>query len=839
MKRFFKKSVALVLLSLVLGGFFVFHAQQVYADPLITPTQDTTDGEYYYIGNGYWQLLPVNSNNPHVSTAQMQETWGMTQAELDEATAFDTANAGNTASITADNFDLGTLFGQIVKGVTDATLDGMLLTLLGILTVIKLIVFGFLAITGSIFDGAISFSIIHIGTLFNGGQTLNIIWTMMRDFVNIFFIFIILYLAITIIIGSWGAKSKITIVNVILDAVLVNFSMFFTKILIDAGNIVAVVVYNQIKIIATAHNVSSLSGLFTDLFNLDAFLTSATSLTSHTNMLIVSILQILVIGVMVWVFLYGSFIIIGRSVMLILLTITSPIGFLFGSMPWITEHSKMWWKSLVDQLIVAPLFLFILYVVFKLMDSGNLKTLATSATSGATLTVGGYFYYIIIVVFLLQGMKLVTKYSGAVGEIATKIGGTLVAGAVAAGGGVLALGVGAFSKEAGAAATLAGKKGISTIGARLQFSGKEVLGGVQKFASGKLEKEQAGPLGMVTKFAREQVTAGTKGVTGGVLNIPEITKKFEEATKESQERLKQSIVGKDLEKANKKKESIDNIIKNIESEAKIKLATSQIGKDLFATGKDRSASLKKIDDIKDRLKNTPDNPKDPANVALRQSIETELDNEKERFSDFDILYQARKKIYDSSLDMFKEDVAEEKGINGYVKINPATNKPYTQKGPEIEYQKDNNGKNIIDPNTGKPKPIIDPATGQPKAVIDPKTGQPKIVDIIDPKTGKPKLVKDYAAALKDMASAQADVINQEIDKVNSRLSEAMKNGNFFNTTLVEDDRNKVYDELKGMTTNKDLSKKLEDIIRENKAGLRNKQPPAAAAAPNPPAPPTP
>src|SRR3989344_7683209 len=72
------------------------------------------------------------------------------------------------------------------------------------------------------------------------------IWKVVRDFANIFFILILLYAAFQIILGLHESGAKKIIGMVILVALLVNFSLFFTKIVIDSSNIVALIFYNRI-----------------------------------------------------------------------------------------------------------------------------------------------------------------------------------------------------------------------------------------------------------------------------------------------------------------------------------------------------------------------------------------------------------------------------------------------------------------------------------------------------------------------------------------------------------------------------------------------------------------
>jgi hypothetical protein len=75
-------------------------------------------------------------------------------------------------------------------------------------------------------------------------------WTVVRDLSNIFFIIVLLYIAIELILGM-GHDAKKMIVQVIIMALLINFSLFFTEIIIDSSNILALIFYNKINVNTT------------------------------------------------------------------------------------------------------------------------------------------------------------------------------------------------------------------------------------------------------------------------------------------------------------------------------------------------------------------------------------------------------------------------------------------------------------------------------------------------------------------------------------------------------------------------------------------------------------
>ena len=75
-------------------------------------------------------------------------------------------------------------------------------------------------------------------------------WKMVRDISNIFFILVLLFVALAGMFNS-APDFKKTLPRIIIAALLINFSLFFTRVLIDVSNITARVFYNSIEVVTT------------------------------------------------------------------------------------------------------------------------------------------------------------------------------------------------------------------------------------------------------------------------------------------------------------------------------------------------------------------------------------------------------------------------------------------------------------------------------------------------------------------------------------------------------------------------------------------------------------
>src|SRR3989344_5286481 len=95
-------------------------------------------------------------------------------------------------------------------------------------------------------------------------------WGLMRDITNMVFIFAMLYIAIaTILQLGAGRNTKALIINIIMIALFVNFSLFLAQVVIDGANLLALEFYKAFSspdghglaaVIITGFNPQSLLG---------------------------------------------------------------------------------------------------------------------------------------------------------------------------------------------------------------------------------------------------------------------------------------------------------------------------------------------------------------------------------------------------------------------------------------------------------------------------------------------------------------------------------------------------------------------------------------------------
>lgn len=309
---------------------------------------------------------------------------------------------------TAASNSVGTLADIIIGvwNIKEATiLNAWLLLIFTILSFL-------LSIAASILDFFIHLS---LGGFKNFIDSSNIVdtWRIIRDIINISFIFILLYISISTIIGGIGIKTKVLIKDIIISALLINFSMFITRVMIDAGNIVAVAIWDKILVISAGAK-WGISGEIMNSLQLQKLLklSSFIKATGQANTTFILVLSIITIGAAIWAFLYAAVIFLFRNVTLLLLITISPIGFIGGSLPWFKEKASEWWSALIEQIVVAPYFLFMIFIILKLIKGikNSVGVTDTIINDLASFLKGGseLDYAMFINAFLIIGMLFVT-----------------------------------------------------------------------------------------------------------------------------------------------------------------------------------------------------------------------------------------------------------------------------------------------------------------------------------------------------------------------------------------------------------------------------------------------
>ncbi len=572
------------------SGFFNIEVSVKY------PGDNTfTKTSYIYIGSlgtkytDSWSRQDGN-NVTYFSTDQMRAMFPELWAQEGFSTKI--ARTVGSADVQKNNYKLKAE-NEANSGIVSKTIFGILDVIAGIaaspifvawsvtLNAINVIVAVFTALAGLIFDSSVTFSIINIRDLFADSGPVNTLWVLVRDVVNVTFIFILLYTAISKILSGWGVKEKTTIVKIIMASIVVNFSMVITKVLIDAGNYIAVALFDGIR---NYSMVTNLSALILRGTNITSFITTLGSIKGQTNVIVSLLFQIVAMGVLAWTYFYTSILLIGRAVMLLFMTIISPLAFVGDIMPipQIKSMGDWWWKTLTEQIFLAPVLMFFLYFTAIVINTSNKITEAGAATSnGNTINVSGFFTYILIIVLLTQALKITKQMSGEVGKMTVAVGkGLLAAGAIAATGGAAGAGMLFNGVKEGFTAGLAkdkdGKR--AGLGAGLSTGFKRVGSGLKDYGkkAGDLVSGKAGDQPGVAGFAFRQMQGGAfTGLKAVGFDAKQKIADLKKSKKEEEDRIQKAADQVGPAAAIAKKEALEAKSGMITSAATSKLMTSK------------------------------------------------------------------------------------------------------------------------------------------------------------------------------------------------------------------------------------------------------------------------
>jgi len=396
-----------------------------------------------------------------------------------------------------------------------------------------------LAAIGLILDFSIEYSIYGQGFT-DMAEPIRSVWVLLRDTANVAFIFVLLYSGIQQIIT--GSTKKDVLVSIIITATLINFSLFATRIAIDAGNLVATTIYNQIEGTAQSGNASKvlvdkifkststsspidLSGRIISSMKIDSIwdvtgsgqdilvdtFTNGPASIAGVGGMINSSLKFLKILVLFFVFMFLAVIFIGRLVTLILLMATSPIGFIFGnSIPGLSKLASKWRDSLFNAVLIAPVTMFFMLLTIRLSD-------ALPPADNVFISFFNFIFVVYLLVQTIQYVKGLSQFGGLADTIAKSAAGL---GLAAATGGTALLARGTLGASAGR--LMAGRTGTYLEG--LANSNSMLGRAIGKTTTGALNKTATSTFDLRNSKTFGSSVSQLKSLTGADILNPDALK---------------------------------------------------------------------------------------------------------------------------------------------------------------------------------------------------------------------------------------------------------------------------------------------------------------------------
>lgn len=249
-------------------------------------------------------------------------------------------------------------------------------------------------------------------------------WGIVRDITNLFFIFVLLWIALATIfnIPRYGAKDLLA--TLIISALLINFSLAIGGFFINFSNSLALAFYNPIKAngsvadqLLAFTNVQTYSTTPTTAQGPEAICDQFARATNpvvagtpdwqrnyDTNYqtcldnpetqqiqnqknaidpkieeaIYIALWLIVIIPIIAFVFLAGAVFLLIRYLQLSLLLIFAPIVFFFRVLPDTQYMWSDWWNRLMKQSFFAPAFLFLLFLTITTFNQWSGKTVSSA-----------------------------------------------------------------------------------------------------------------------------------------------------------------------------------------------------------------------------------------------------------------------------------------------------------------------------------------------------------------------------------------------------------------------------------------------------------------------------
>ncbi|MCC7436717.1 hypothetical protein IT402_02500 [Candidatus Nomurabacteria bacterium] len=371
---------------------------------------------------------------------------------------------------------------------------------------------------GQIFDFFIGYSLSDESYRHNFVQTG---WQLVRDISNIFFIIIMIYSGLAAVFSTSNVSYKKVIPTLIINALIINFSLFATRIVIDMSNITARLFYNQIevcqkddfgecvsdsgpggfkpisesiissfnpqKIIQNANllntpsapefnpdaatdgsqgdfnSAQNINGNFNNnpgdgSLNTEGLSRSDTEYAAYFG-LIALIMAMIAFGtaMMFW---KTAFMFVGRVIGLYVAMIFSPFAFLSrGNVPLVSKIPTLnygsWWKDLTNYALLAPIFVFFLYIISAFLKADFINGLGLNQNTSNFFEAALYVVIPMLIIYGLisQGVGIAKNLAGKYGEMvqnfATKATGLVGGAAIGVTSGGLAYAGSRFGSRVG------------------------------------------------------------------------------------------------------------------------------------------------------------------------------------------------------------------------------------------------------------------------------------------------------------------------------------------------------------------------------------------------------
>lgn len=244
-------------------------------------------------------------------------------------------------------------------------------------------------------------------------------WKTVRDILNMFFIFFLLYSAFCTIFQISRYHIRNTWVMIVVMALLVNFSWPIARVLIDFSNVTMDWMMNSTGM--QSGNIRSGSALMSTIGDRSEFANilvanknPSQTPNSWTNIFLGIIIGILFLIVVMAV----ALLLVIRVVALAILLVFASAGFTMAAFPMTSSYANKWWNQFIKYLVTGPILLFVLILsvsILQGLSSGFVSGAKNAAMNNGVIE--NVLIYVVSLIILWTGIMTV----GAMGDGASSM----------------------------------------------------------------------------------------------------------------------------------------------------------------------------------------------------------------------------------------------------------------------------------------------------------------------------------------------------------------------------------------------------------------------------------
>lgn len=304
----------------------------------------------------------------------------------------------------------------------NAIIGGVLVSIFGLLMVF----FMFLTVQMASYDVVIN--------------TPNVVvaWKVLRDIVNLFFVIILLIIAIGTTLRREQYMWNKNLPRFIIAVIFVNFSRTIVAFVTDFADVVQQTFVAGISTVGLANLVASFGLPFFTSFTSGIGASVQDKLTQPVAIAaaggIVVVLELIVCAIM---FVYFV-LFLGRVILLWLIAVFGPVAFAASILPQTQKYYKDWWSKLSQAAILGPMLAFFIWLAITLVPDPTTASLSLGSLTGAppipgaaaepSFLVGVLMMVIILYFGMQQGMGMAGDFGSFVGKAQSFAFGTVLGG---------------------------------------------------------------------------------------------------------------------------------------------------------------------------------------------------------------------------------------------------------------------------------------------------------------------------------------------------------------------------------------------------------------------------